>query len=129
MHTQSAVVALHQPDFPSHDIQHTEFCTLYYMRNLQGSRDSSVGIATGYGLEDGGVGVRVPAWQECSLLHVVQTGSGVHPTSYTMGTGGGLSSGVKRPEREADHHLKLVTRSRKCGSIHPLLHTPSWRTV
>jgi hypothetical protein len=23
-----------------------------------------------------------------SLLHVVQTGSGVHPTSYLMGTGG-----------------------------------------
>jgi hypothetical protein len=23
-----------------------------------------------------------------SLLHVVQTGSGVHPTSYSMGTGG-----------------------------------------
>jgi hypothetical protein len=22
------------------------------------------------------------------LLHVVETGSGVHPTSYTMGTGG-----------------------------------------
>jgi hypothetical protein len=26
--------------------------------------------------------------QEFSLLHVVQTGSGVHPTSYPMGTGG-----------------------------------------
>jgi hypothetical protein len=26
--------------------------------------------------------------QEFSLLHFVQTGSGVHPTSYTMGTGG-----------------------------------------
>jgi hypothetical protein len=39
------------------------------------------GIATGYGLDDRGVGV-------LSLLHVVQTGSGVHPTSYPMGTGG-----------------------------------------
>jgi hypothetical protein len=26
--------------------------------------------------------------QEFSLLHVVQTGSGDHPASYTMGTGG-----------------------------------------
>jgi hypothetical protein len=51
------------------------------------SRDSSVNIATGYGLEDGEVGVRVPVGQESLLLHVVQTGSGVHPTSYTMGTG------------------------------------------
>jgi hypothetical protein len=34
----------------------------------------------------------------------VQTGSGTHLTSYPMGNGGaGLSSGVKRPRREADH--------------------------
>jgi hypothetical protein len=64
-----------------------------------GSRDSAVGIATGYGLDDWEVGVRVPVG---SLLHVVQTGSGVHPTTYTMGTGGSFP-GVKRPGREADH--------------------------
>jgi hypothetical protein len=29
--------------------------------------------------------------QEFSLLHVVQTGSGIHPTSSPMGTGGGGS--------------------------------------
>jgi hypothetical protein len=58
-----------------------------------GSRDSSVGIATGYGLEDGGFGVRVPVGQEFSLLHVVQAVSGVHPTSYTMGTGGSFLGG------------------------------------
>jgi hypothetical protein len=40
--------------------------------------------------------------QEFSLLHVVQTGSGVHTTSYPMGTGG-FSPGAKRPGREADH--------------------------
>jgi hypothetical protein len=32
----------------------------------------------------------------------VQTGSGVHPTSYKMGTGGSFQ-GVKRQEREVDH--------------------------
>jgi hypothetical protein len=26
-------------------------------------------------------------------------------------------------------HLQLVSRSRKCGSIHPLLHTLSWRSA
>jgi hypothetical protein len=36
-------------------------------------KGSVVGMATGYGLDDRGV---------------VQTGSGVHPTSYPMGTGG-----------------------------------------
>jgi hypothetical protein len=44
------------------------------------SRDIVVGLATGYGLEDRGVGVPVPVESRNFLLHVVQTGSGVHPT-------------------------------------------------
>jgi hypothetical protein len=31
--------------------------------------------------------------QEFSLFHIVQTGSGVHPTSYPMGTGGSFPGG------------------------------------
>jgi hypothetical protein len=31
--------------------------------------------------------------QEFSLLQIVQTGSEVHPTSYTMGTGGSFTGG------------------------------------
>jgi hypothetical protein len=58
------------------------------------SQDSSVGIATGYGLDDQGIGVRVPIWSKFSLLHVVQI---VHP-SYPMGTAaffpGGKATGV-----------------------------------
>jgi hypothetical protein len=57
---------------------------------LPRSLDSSVGTATGYGMDDRGVGVRVP---EGSLLHVVQTGSGVHPTSYSMGIGSSFPGG------------------------------------
>jgi hypothetical protein len=52
------------------------------------SRDSVVGIATGYGLDDRGVGVLVPVMARLFLLHVIQTGSGVYPTSYRKGTGG-----------------------------------------
>jgi hypothetical protein len=37
-----------------------------------------------------------------NFLQIVQFGSGVHPTSYPMGTGA-LSPEVKRPAREADH--------------------------
>jgi hypothetical protein len=67
------------------------------------SRDSSVGIATGYGLEDHGVWeFESRLGQKFSLLHIVQTGSGVHPTSYTMNTGSSFP-GVKRQRREADH--------------------------
>jgi hypothetical protein len=60
---------------------------------IQRSQDSSVGIATGYGLYDRGAGVRVPVGEKFSFLHVVQTGSGVHPTSYPTGTGGSFLGG------------------------------------
>jgi hypothetical protein len=51
------------------------------------SRDSAVGIATGYGLH--GKGSEFESWreQEFSLLCVVKTGSGANPASYLMGTG------------------------------------------
>jgi hypothetical protein len=45
------------------------------------------------GLDDEGIGVRVPVGQEFLVLHVVQTGCGVHPTSYPMGTGGPFPGG------------------------------------
>jgi hypothetical protein len=51
------------------------------------SRDSSVGIATGYGLDDRGSTVRFPAGAgNFSLHHRVQNGSGAHIASYPMGT-------------------------------------------
>jgi hypothetical protein len=56
-------------------------------------RDSAVGTATGYGLGDQRIRVPVLVGQEFSLLHVFQTGSGAHPTSYPMGTGGPFTGG------------------------------------
>jgi hypothetical protein len=61
------------------------------------SRDSSVGIATGYGLDDRMIG----GWEFFSRHHV-QPSSGAHPDSYPMGTGA-LSLEVKRPGRETNH--------------------------
>jgi hypothetical protein len=67
------------------------------------NRDSSVGIALGYGLDDRGSRVRFPAGAgNFSLHHRVHNGCGPHPASYPMGTRD-LSLGVKCPEREADH--------------------------
>jgi hypothetical protein len=37
------------------------------------------------------------------LLLCVQTGSGAHPASCTMGTGGPFPEGKARPGRDADH--------------------------
>jgi hypothetical protein len=66
-------------------------------------RDSSVGIALGYRLDDRGSKVRFPAGAgNFSLHHRVQNGSGpTHlPIQWVLGA---LSLGVKRPRREADH--------------------------
>jgi hypothetical protein len=64
---------------------------LYYWRyeiNMK-SRDSSVGIALGYELDDRGSRVRFPVGGgNFSLHHRVQIGSGAHPASYPMGTRG-----------------------------------------
>jgi hypothetical protein len=51
------------------------------------SRGSSVGIATGYGLDDRGSGFRFLTGAGNFFLHRVQTGSGAHPVSYPEGTG------------------------------------------
>jgi hypothetical protein len=42
----------------------------------------------------------------------VQTGSGVHSASCTMGTGGSFPAAKARPGRDADHSSLLVPRSR-----------------
>jgi hypothetical protein len=52
------------------------------------SRVSSVSIVSGYGLDDRTIEVRSPAEaKEVSCNLCVQTGSGAHPASCTMGTG------------------------------------------
>jgi hypothetical protein len=57
------------------------------------SLDSAVGIATCYGLDDRGVGVRFPVGTVFFPLHVVQTGFGTHPASYPVGTVGSFPGG------------------------------------
>jgi hypothetical protein len=55
------------------------------------SRDNSVCIATGYGLDDRG---STPGRDKIiPRLHNVQTYSGAHPTSYKMGAGCSFSGG------------------------------------
>jgi hypothetical protein len=92
------------------------------------SRDSSVGIALGYGLDDQGSRVRFLAGAgNFSLHHRVQNGSGAHPPSYPMGTRCSFP-GVKRPGREADHSPPSSAEVKEWAELY--LHfpnTPSWR--
>jgi hypothetical protein len=63
-----------------------------------GSRDSSVGVATGYGLDGQG---SILDGKIFSRLHSVQTGSEAHPASCPIGTGDDFPVG-KAAGREAD---------------------------
>jgi hypothetical protein len=57
-----------------------------------------------YGLDDRAIGVRSLAGaKDFSSNLCVQTGSGAHPASCTMGTGGPFPGGKARPGRDADH--------------------------
>jgi hypothetical protein len=57
-----------------------------------------------YELDNRAIGIRSPAGaKDFSYNLFVQTGSGAHPASCTMGTGGPLPGGKARPGRDADH--------------------------
>jgi hypothetical protein len=77
-------------------------------------RDSSVGIATRYGL---GIESRWGSRFSAS----VQTVPGAHPASYTMGTG--PFPVVKRPGRGVDH--PLPSSSDVEGRVELYLYSPS----
>jgi hypothetical protein len=68
------------------------------------SRVSSGSIVSDYGLDDRAIGVRSPTEaKEFSSILCVQTGSGAHPASCTMGTEGPFPGAKAWPGRDADH--------------------------
>jgi hypothetical protein len=72
-------------------VKHRDNFSLLYCTQ---SRESSVGIALGYGLDDRGSRVRFPAGPgNFSLHHRVQDGSGAHPASFQMGIRGSFPWG------------------------------------
>jgi hypothetical protein len=85
------------------------------------SRDSSVDIATGYGLDDQGVGVWVPVSSRIFSSPRRPDRLWGPPSLLSNGYKGAVSPVLKRPERETDHSPPTSAEVRKCGSIHPLL--------
>jgi hypothetical protein len=68
------------------------------------SRVSSGSIVSDYGLDDRAIGIRSPAEaKDFSSSLCVQSGSGAHPASCTMGTGGPFPGDKALPGRDADH--------------------------
>jgi hypothetical protein len=91
-----------------------KFCKelIIFYQEERRSRVSSGSIVPDYGLDGRAIGVRSPAGAEdFSSILCVQTGSGAHPASCTMGTGGPFPGGKTRPGRDADHLPHLVPRS------------------
>jgi hypothetical protein len=91
-------------------------------------RDSSVGIALGYGLDDRGSSVRFPAGLGIFLFTTASRtvlGPTQPPIQWVPGD---LSLGVKRPGREAGHTPPSSAEVKECVELY--LHspnTPSWR--
>jgi hypothetical protein len=84
------------------------------------SRDSSVDIALGYGLDDRGSRVRFAAGAgNFSLRHRVKNGSGPHPSSYPKGIG---VLEVKRQGRETNHSPSSSAEVKELVELY--LHSP-----
>jgi hypothetical protein len=65
---------------------------------------SSGSVVSDYGLDDRAIEVRSSAGaKDFSCLLSAQTGSGAHPASCTMGTGGSFPGGKALLGRDADH--------------------------
>jgi hypothetical protein len=83
-----------------HDLSH-EINLIYF-----GSRGSSGSIVSDYGLDDRVIEVRIPTeTEDFSSSPCVQTGSGAHPATYPLGTGG-----KARPGHDADHSPTIYCR-------------------
>jgi hypothetical protein len=80
-------------------------------------RDSSLGIATHYGLD----GPVIESRWGARFSAPVQTGRGAHPASSTMGTWS--FSGVKRPGRGVDHPPPSSTEVKERVELY--LYSPS----
>ena len=85
-------------------------------------RDSSVGIATRYGLDGGGIESRLGA----RFSETIQTGPVTHPTSHTRGTGS--FPGVQRSGRGVDHSLPSSAEVKERVCLYSPS-GPSWRVL
>jgi hypothetical protein len=98
-------------------IRHHENLKYLLSASVYGEPGSSVSIVSGYGLDDRAIEVRSPAEaKDFSSSLCVQTGSGSHPASCIMGTGGSFPGAKARLGRDADHSLHLMPRSRMSRS-------------
>jgi hypothetical protein len=91
---------------------------------------SSVSIVSDYGLDDRAIGVRSLARaKDFSSILCVQTGSGAHPASCTMGTGGPFPGVKARPGRDADHSHPPSSAEVENEELYLSPQAPPWRVA
>jgi hypothetical protein len=93
------------------------------------NRDSSVGIATGYGLDNRRVGVRVPVRSRIFSSPHRSDPLWSSPSLLSNWVQGPLSPWVKRPGREADHSPPTSAEVKKMWIYLSTPHAPSWRSA
>jgi hypothetical protein len=82
---------------------------LFILSSLLTSPDSSVGIATGYGLDDRRVGVRVPVRSRISSAPRRPDRLWGPTEPFIQWVPAALSPGVKLPGGETDHSTPTIT--------------------
>jgi hypothetical protein len=93
------------------------------------SRDRVVGIATGYGLDDGEDRSSSPGRVK-NLLFSTSSRPALGSTQPSIQwVPGSLSLGVRRPGREADHSPPAGAEVKKMWIYTSNPHTPSWRSA
>jgi hypothetical protein len=86
------------------------------------SRDSVVGIATGYGMDDQGIGVPIPGRIKDFLFSTSSTPALGHTQPPIQWVLRALSSGVKGQGREGDHSPPVSAEVRKmCMRLHGVM--------
>jgi hypothetical protein len=68
-------------------------CYIVLSKDMKKSRNSSVSIVLGYGVDSWGSRVRFLVGAGNFSLHCIQNGSEAHPASYPMGTRGSFPGG------------------------------------
>jgi hypothetical protein len=80
-----------------------------------------VGIATGYGLDDRGVGVRIPVGSKILISY--------RPDRLRSGRYERTPRGTKRQGSEADHSSAISAEVKKTWIYTSTPHTPAWRSA
>jgi hypothetical protein len=95
-----------------------------YFKSFIRKRDSSIGIATGYGLDGRG---SIPDRRK-RLFSILQHPDQLWDPSYIVGMGT-LFSGVKQPRCKSDHSPPFTAEVKNGGAIPSLPHLYSWHSA